>query len=308
MSASGTHSENAADPVESPFVLVCRGRRIDCTPPHPEGAVVMGILNVTPDSFSDGGRYLKEADALRQAEKMLREGASIIDVGGESSRPAGTAYGEGAMRVEADEELRRLSPVVRSILRELPEAVVSIDTYKPEVVRAVLDLGVHIINDVTGLRYHPEIAALVADEGAALMVMHSIGRPGEMPQEHRYDNVVDDVVRELGVAVEVAANAGVRSIAVDPGFGFGKTVNENFALVRSLDRLVGLGRPVLIGVSRKNSVGVAASTGEPLPVSERLPASLGATAAAVMKGATLVRTHDVRATTEMLRVLARSSN
>ncbi len=292
----------------SDYVLDCRGRLIDCTPPHPAGAVIMGILNVTPDSFSDGGRYTGVTEAVRRAAEMLEEGATIIDVGGESSRPRGKAYGSGAAAVSVEEEIARVEPVVRAIARELPEAIISVDTYKSAVARAVLDAGAHIINDVTALRYFPETAALAAEAGSAMILMHSIGRPGEMPQEHRYTNVVREVRDALHKAENLAAEAGVQSIALDPGFGFGKSVDENYALLSQLDRIAALGRPVLIGVSRKNSIGVAASKGpEPLPVDERLFGSLGATAVGVMRGATLVRTHDVKATVEMLRVLAKAA-
>ena len=268
----------------------------------------MGILNVTPDSFSDGGRFMTVDGALRRAEEMVREGARIVDIGGESSRPRGSAYGTGAISVAVDEEISRVVPVVRAIERELPEVIVSVDTYKPDVVHAALDAGAHMINDVTALRYHPETASLVAEAQAALVLMHSIGRPGEMPQVHRYRNVVGEVLASLQQSEKIAVEAGVESIALDPGFGFGKSVDENYALLNRVDRLLAQGRPVLIGVSRKNSIGVALSAGEePPPVDERLFGSLGATAVGVMRGATLVRTHDVRASVEMLRVLARAS-
>lgn len=278
---------------------------IDCTPPIAGGAVVMGILNVTPDSFSDGGRYTSVDSARARAEEMITEGATIIDVGGESSRPRGDAYGRGAVSVPEGEEIARIQPVVRAIARDLPEAIISIDSYKPAVVRAALDDGAHVVNDVTGLRYHPETAELAASAGAAMILMHALGRPGDMPQEHHYSNVIVEVAASLRDSAGLAQEAGVRSLVLDPGFGFGKSVKENFALLGHLQRITRLGWPVMIGVSRKNSIGIAASeSGAALPVEERLFGSLGATAVAVVHGASIVRTHDVRPTVEMLRVVA----
>lgn len=286
---------------EARFVLDCRGRRLDARPGR---AHVMGILNVTPDSFSDGGQYLDPSAALRRAEAMLAEGAVMIDVGGESSRPRGTAYGAGAAAVDATEEKRRVVPVIEAIAQRFPEAILSVDTYKPEVAEAALEAGAHVVNDVTGLRYGDEAARAAARVGAAVVVMHSLGRPGDMPQEHRYDDVIEDVRASLAEAVRRAEGAGVASIAVDPGIGFGKTVEENLRLLAATDRLLALGRPVLVGLSRKNTIGVVLGSAEaPAPVGERLFGTLGATAAAVLGGASIVRTHDVRATVEMLRGL-----
>ncbi|MDX1546149.1 MAG: dihydropteroate synthase [Rhodothermales bacterium] len=283
------------------FVLDCRGHRLDCRPGR---AHVMGILNVTPDSFSDGGRFLDPDAALRRAEAMLEEGAVLIDVGGESSRPRGSVYGEGAEAVAEAEERQRVLPVVEALAKRFPEALVSVDTYKPGVARAALEAGAHLINDITGLRYGPETAVVAAEYGAPLVVMHSLGRPGAMPHEHHYTNAVKDVAASLARSVAVAEAAGVRHVVTDPGFGFGKTAAENLALVRRVDSLLALGRPVLVGISRKSTVGAVLGTPEaPAPVAERLYGTLGATAVAVLRGATLVRTHDVRPTVEMLKVL-----
>lgn len=265
----------------------------------------MGILNVTPDSFWDGGRYQHLDAALRRAEAMLEEGAAIIDVGGESSRPAGSVYGPGAAAVPADEERRRVVPVIEAIRRRFPEALISVDTYKPEVVRAALEAGAHLINDVTGLRYHPETAALAAAAGAPLIVMHALGRPGDAPHEHTYADVVAEVRAALASAVATAEAAGVAHVVTDPGFGFGKTVTDNLRLLNRVDALLALRRPVLVGVSRKSSIGAVLGTPDaPAPADARLYGSLGATAVAVLRGATLVRTHDVRPTVECLKVLA----
>lgn len=263
----------------------------------------MGILNVTPDSFSDGGLFLDPSDALRRAETMIEEGAQIIDVGGESSRPSGSVYGEGASSVAAREEVERVEPVVRAIADRFPEVLISVDTYKPDVARAALAAGAHLINDVTGLRYHPEVATLAAEAGAGMILMHSLGRPGEMPHEHHYDDVVRDVREDLARAVQIAREAGVRAIATDPGFGFGKTPEENMRLLGAVDLFRELGHPVLVGISRKSTIGSVLGDEEPLPVGERLYGTLGATAGSVARGASIVRTHDVRATVQMLRCL-----
>ena len=263
----------------------------------------MGILNVTPDSFSDGGCYLSLDDALRRAEAMLDEGAALIDVGGESSRPRGAAYGAGADAVPAQEERRRVLPVVKAIAGRFPEALISVDTYKPEVARAALEAGAHLVNDITGLRYYPEMARVAAEAHAPLVVMHALGRPGDMPHEHRYTDVVHEVRASLRQSVRVAEEAGVRHIITDPGFGFGKTPAENLRLIDRVDTLLALGRPVLVGLSRKRTIGLTLAWPE-APVEARLFGTLGATAVAVLRGATLVRTHDVRPTVEMLRVLA----
>ena len=282
------------------FVLDCRGRPLDCS----RGAHVMGVLNVTPDSFSDGGRYTTVDAALARAAAMAEEGAAIIDVGGESTRPAGRAYGEGAAPVSAEEEARRVVPVVEALARRLPHVLISIDTYKGEVARAALRAGAHLVNDVTGLREGVGTARAAAEYGAPLVVMHALGRPGAMPHEHRYEDVVEAVAASLARSVRTAEAEGVRDVIVDPGFGFGKTAAENLRLVARVNRLRALGRPVLVGVSRKRSVGVAlGSEAAPAPVGERLYGGLGLAALAVLRGASLVRTHDVRPTVELLRAI-----
>ena len=286
------------------FVLDCRGRALDCRPGQPLGAHVMGILTVTPDSFSDGGQYVDADDAVARAAEMVEEGAAIIDVGGESTRPAGSVYGEGAAKVAVDEELDRVIPVIEGIADCLPDALISIDTYKPEVARAALEAGAHIVNDITGLRHYPETADVAAEYDAPLVVMHSLGWPGAMPHTHDYDDVTGEVKDSLTEALSIAEAAGVPHIITDPGFGFGKTTAENLRLINRVDELLALERPVLVGISRKSTIGaVLGTTDEPAPLGERLYGSLGATAVAVMRGATLVRTHDVRPTVEMLRAM-----
>lgn len=288
---------------ETGFMLDCRGRTLDCRPGY--SAHVMGILNVTPDSFSDGGQFERTDAALHRAEEMLAEGAVILDIGGESTRPRGRTYGAGAEAVPLEEELRRVLPVIEGIVSRFPEALISIDTYKPEVARAALDAGAHIVNDVTGLRLYPETAAVAAQAGAPLIVMHSLGRPGDLPHTHDYEDVVAEVRDELAHSITLAERAGVRDIVTDPGFGFGKTAEENLKLVANVDAFLGLGRPVLVGLSRKSTIGMVLGTAEqPRPVEERLFGTLGATAIAVLQGASIVRTHDVRPTFDFLRVLS----
>ncbi|MEM6648136.1 MAG: dihydropteroate synthase [Bacteroidota bacterium] len=290
---------------EAAFVLNCRGRMLDCRPGLPTGAQVMGILNVTPDSFFDGGRYTTLDAALRQAERMLLEGATVLDIGGESSRPKGTAYGKGAQPVTAADEMQRVLPVVAGIAERFPEAILSIDTYKPHVAQAALEAGAHLINDITGLRIYPAMADVVARFDAPLIVMHALGQPGAMPHEHTYTDVVAEVKAACAEAIQTAEAAGVQQVVTDPGFGFSKTPQENLRLLRHTDALLALGRPVLVGISRKSTIGsVLGTPGSPLPKEERLFGSLGATAIAVLQGATLVRTHDVGPTVQMLKALA----
>lgn len=276
-------------------VLDCRGRPLDVS----AGRVhVMGILNITPDSFSDGGRYRSVQAALDRAGRMAEEGAAVLDVGGESTRP-------GADPVGLDEELARVVPVVEAIARDLPHALISVDTYKGAVARAALRAGAHLVNDVTGLRDGVGTAVAAAEYGAPLVVMHSLGTTGGTASEGAYGDVVDDVAASLRRSVGRAEAAGVRDVVVDPGFGFGKTPAQNLRLVAEVDRLgAALGRPVLVGVSRKSTVGVVlGSPGAPAPVGERLFGSLGLAALAVLRGASIVRTHDVRATAETLRAI-----
>jgi len=295
--ASAPFSSDAFSPDR--FVLDCRGQPLDCRPGTAggPGPHVMGILNVTPDSFSDGGQFLAVEDAVSRAAEMLSAGASIIDIGGESTRP-------GADPITAAEERDRVQPVVEALTDRFPEAILSVDTYKPDVARAALEAGAHIVNDVTGLRHHPEMAEVAAGAGAPLVVMHSAGEPGDLTRPREYDDVIAQVRDALTRALETAEEAGVSSLVVDPGFGFGKTHAQNLRLINEIDELLTLDRPVLLGVSRKSTIGATLGSDEtPAPVDERLHGSLGATAVGVLRGATLVRTHDVAATVDMLHVL-----
>ncbi len=278
----------------------CRGKVLRCG----ESTVVMGVLNVTPDSFSDGGRYMNPSDALRRTEEMLREGAKVIDVGGASSRPGGRVYGKGAEPVAEEEEIARTAPVVEAIAARFPEAVVSIDTWRPAVARASLDGGARMVNDISGLRQSAEMAEIAADAGAPLIVMHSVGTPGRMVHVRQFTDVVGHVHASLARSVALARAAGVADVIVDPGFGFGKTPRDNLRLLGGLGRLEDLGCPILVGISRKSTIGAAlGSENNPAPVHARLFGTLGATAVALISGASLVRTHDVRPTVEMIRVI-----
>jgi len=252
---------------------------------------VMGVVNVTPDSFYDGGVNLLAEDAVRSARRMLAEGAAIVDVGGESTRP-------GSEGVSADEELRRVVPV----LARLEGAPVSIDTSKAAVARRAAELGAELVNDVTALRGDPELAEVVADRDLYLCLMHMQGEPRTMQVAPRYDDVAADVAAFLEARLRFAVDAGIpeERICLDPGIGFGKTVEQNFELVRRLDVLLALGRPVLVGFSRKSSLGRVAGDGEARTGS--LAASVAAAVTAFERGATILRVHDVRETVEALAV------
>jgi dihydropteroate synthase len=247
---------------------------------------VMGVLNVTPDSFSDGGVHLRVEPAVTAAWGMLEAGAAIVDVGGESTRP-------GSAGVGADEELRRVEPV----LADLQGAPVSIDTSKAPVAARALELGVELVNDVTALRGDPALAGVVADAGCYLCLMHMRGEPRTMQQSPRYDDVVADVKRFLEERLAFAVSEGVREelVCLDPGIGFGKTAAHNFELVRRLGELRELGRPVLVGFSRKSSLGALAGAR-----TASAAASVGAAVAAYDRGAAILRAHDVREHVEAL--------
>jgi dihydropteroate synthase len=253
----------------------------------------MGIVNVTPDSFSDGGAYASAHDAAETARAMLAAGARLVDVGGESTRP-------GAEPVTVDEELRRVLPVVE----ELEGLPVSIDTSRAEVARRALALGVAMVNDVSALRREPELAELVAEAGVDLCLMHMQGEPRTMQLAPEYEDVVSDVASFLEARLRFAVDAGVseQRICLDPGIGFGKTPDQNLQLLRHLDRIVALGCPVLVGVSRKSTLArIVAGPGADVGTDA---ASVGAAIAAFDRGATLFRVHDVPAHVDALAVAA----
>jgi dihydropteroate synthase len=252
--------------------------------------IVMGILNVTPDSFSDGGKYGDAASAIAQGRQTAVDGAAIVDVGGESTRP-------GAAPVPEAEELRRVIPVIEALAHD--GLVVSIDTRHPQVMRAAIAAGAAMVNDVAALR-EPGALEVVAEARVAVCLMHMQGEPGTMQASPHYDNVVAEVIAFLAARARACEKAGIarERIVVDPGFGFGKTLMHNLELLRALPELAALGYPVLVGLSRKSSLGTI--TGR--PAGDRLPASLAAALAAVARGAAIVRVHDVRETIDAINV------
>lgn len=270
-------------------VLATRHGRIDIAC-H---TVVMGVVNVTPDSFFDGGKRFDSARAAADAFEMIESGAEILDIGGESTRP-------GAQPVSLDEELRRVLPVIRE-LRKKSSVPISVDTYKEAVARAALDVGADIINDISALRFDPAMAALVAREGVPLILMHMQGEPRTMQQKPHYGDVVRDVREFLAERVHSANQAGIgrEQIIIDPGIGFGKTLAHNLALLKNLQSLNSVGQPLLIGVSRKAFIGKILNAAGP---EERLEGSLAAAVAAALSGANILRVHDVSETVRAVRV------
>ncbi len=266
----------------------------------------MGILNVTPDSFSDGGLYMDAHAAVAHAVSLVREGAEIVDVGGESTRP-------GAEPVSEDEELRRVLPVVGGIAAhdwgaERPQ--ISIDTSKASVARAALEAGASLVNDVSALRADPQMAGVVADGGAECCLMHMLGQPRTMQKDPRYTDVVDEVMAFLEERLAAAVGAGIREelILLDPGIGFGKTVAHNLELLERLDELTALGRPLVVGTSRKSFLGriiaAAEGSGAPDQLARRLPGTIATNVLAFERGARVFRVHDVAPVRAALSVAA----
>ena len=256
-----------------------------------ERPLIMGVVNVTPDSFSDGGRFFVTQQALEHARVLIEEGADILDIGGESSRP-------GAEPVGLDEELRRVMPVLEQ-LAQMPVPV-SVDTCKPDVMRRAIAAGAAMVNDINALR-EPGALEAVAQSQAAVCLMHMQGEPRSMQRDPQYEDVVADVTAFLAQRVEAAQQAGIarERIVIDPGFGFGKSTGHNLELLQGLSTIAGLGQPVLVGLSRKSLFGKI--TGK--PVADRVSASVAAALLAVERGAALVRVHDVAATRDALLVL-----
>lgn len=252
----------------------------------------MGILNVTPDSFSDGGHYDSLSSAVEQALRLFDEGAAIVDIGGESTRP-------GAAPVAAATEMERVLPVIEAILQRQPQALLSIDTSKALVARAACEAGVNIINDVTGLKGDPEMAAVAGETGAGLVIMHAQGTPQTMQQRPSYENVIEEVRGYFQQQVQLAVEAGVKpeAIILDPGIGFGKTDEHNIELLRHLPQLMIASHALLIGVSRKSFIGRLLNQPDP---GDRLAASVALTALTRSKGALIHRVHEVRPNLEAL--------
>lgn len=267
-----------------PTTLICAGRELSLERP-----LVMGILNVTPDSFSDGGEFFDAETAVARAREILDQGTDIIDVGGESTRP-GSAY------VDEDEELRRVMPVVEAVASD---TVVSIDTRKSAVARKALDAGAAMVNDVSAGRDDPGVAGAAAEFGAALVLMHMLGTPADMQVDPRYDDVVSEVRDFLAERAEWVRSEGVESVVVDPGIGFGKTLDHNLELLRNIPAITDLGYPVLVGHSRKSFIEKLLG----LPVEERLASSLAVAVEATRRGANILRVHDVKETVEAIAMV-----
>jgi len=271
------------------FLVDCGGKQLDLgLRTH-----IMGILNVTPDSFSDGGRHAGRDRALFHARAMAAAGADIIDIGGESTRP-------GAEPVTEAEELDRIIPIIEQ-LSEVLTIPISVDTYKASVADQALEAGASIVNDISGLRFSPDMATVVAAHGAAVVIMHIQGTPRNMQQDPRYDDVVDDVRAYLEEGIELAVRAGVdqEQVLVDPGIGFGKNLDHNLTLLRRLDELKALGRPIVLGTSRKKFIGTVLGIPEP---DQRVEGTAATVALGIRNGARIVRVHDVARMTLVARM------
>jgi len=274
--------------------------------------LVMGVVNVTPDSFSDGGQFLDREKALEHALRLLDEGADIVDVGGESTRPGakvssgdGSKKAEPAKTVTEKEELERVIPVITQLKQKRPKAVISIDTYKANVARAAVGAGAEIVNDVSAFRWDPKMAKTVAELKCGAVLMHMRGRPEEWRTLPPVSDIVVVVKRELRQWADAAVMAGVKRerIVLDPGFGFGKNFEENYPLLRGLDEFHQLRYPLLVGVSRKSFIGrIVARGGKDAPMEGRLYGTVATETAAILKGVHVIRTHDVRACVDAARV------
>ncbi len=254
---------------------------------------VMGILNVTPDSFSDGGRYFNTSDAIRQALKMIEDGADIIDIGGESTRP-------GSDPVSIEEEIGRVIPVIKELSRQTTIPI-SIDTYKSEVAREALEVGASMINDISGLGFDSKMASLVAQYNVPVVLMHIKGRPKDMQKSPHYEALIPEMLDYFRQRMGLALEAGVRedNIIIDPGIGFGKTFDHNLQILKGLQAFRVFHRPILVGVSRKAFIGHLLGG---LQVSERLEGTIAATVVAAINGANIVRVHDVKEALRALRI------
>jgi len=258
----------------------------------------MGILNLTPDSFSDGGNYTDVEAAIKRAKEMVEEGVDIIDVGAESTRP-------GAKYIEEEEELRRLLPVVKRLVEEI-EVPISIDTYKSKVAEESLKLGAHIINDIKGLKGDPEMAKVVAKYNAPIIIMHIKGTPKTMQNDPKYKDLIGEISDKLESSIEIAIKAGIKAenIILDPGIGFGKTFDDNLKLIDKLGKLRKIGYPILIGASRKGFIGEILGT----PPLERVEGNLAVAVLSAYNGASIIRVHEVKETKQALKIVNRMKN
>lgn len=252
--------------------------------------LIMGVLNVTPDSFSDGGEFLSPLPAIEHAYKMIEEGADIIDIGGESSRP-------GSDPVSIDEEINRILPIIEELIDNI-SVPLSIDTYKSKVAKKALKLGVEIVNDISGLRSDPEMGKIISEYKAYVIIMHMKGTPKNMQDDPKYDNLLGEIIEFFNRQTQFAVNSGIQKtrIILDPGIGFGKRIADNFVLLNSLKMLADLGYPLLVGPSRKSFIGLTLK----LPPNQRVEGTSAAVTASILNGAKIVRVHDVK---EMKRVV-----
>lgn len=275
--------------LRSDYKIDCRGRVLDLG----GRTHIMGILNVTPDSFSDGGQYAQQGAALEYAREMVSQGADIIDIGGESTRP-------GAAPLTEAEEAGRIIPVIERLAAELPVPL-SVDTYKASVAGKALDAGASIVNDISGLRFSPDMARVVADHGAAVVIMHIKGTPRDMQVNPVYGDVVGEIIEYLDESAGIALKAGVarNKIMIDPGIGFGKTLEHNLAILDRLDEFRALGFPIVLGTSRKRFIGAVLDIAEP---KDRIEGSAATVALGIQRGARIVRVHDVGYMTKVARM------
>jgi dihydropteroate synthase len=272
---------------DSKFTIECGRFRLELN----KRTHIMGILNLTPNSFYDGGKFISPADSIKYAAKMVEDGADIIDVGAESSRP-------GSDPISSDEEIERLKPVLPELSRlNVP---ISIDTYKLSVARWALDRGASIINDISGLRFDPEMAKVVSEYKAPVVIMHTYGKPKTMQDNPQYKSLLNEIVNYLKESIKIGVDAGINfdKFIIDPGIGFGKTVSHNLEILNSLSRLKELGRPILIGPSRKSFIGNILN----LPPEERLEGTAAAAAIGIMNGANIIRVHDVKEIARVARI------
>ena len=259
----------------------------------PTKSLIMGILNVTPDSFSDGGQFISSQEAADHALKMINDGVDIIDIGGESSRP-------GAKPVPLEEELKRIKPVIKAI-RQQTDCLISIDTYKASVAEVALDLGADIINDISSLSYDKSMANLVSTRNAPIILMHMQGSPQNMQLDPSYNNLINDLIFFFKTKIEIANKAGILNnmIILDPGIGFGKQMEDNFEIIRELKQIKAMGYPILLGPSRKSFIGEALD----LPVKERLEGTMASITVGIINGANIVRVHDVIETKRTISIV-----
>ena len=254
---------------------------------------IMGVLNVTPDSFSDGGQYLDSRKAIKRAREMAEEGADIIDVGGESSRP-------GSVPVGLDEELKRVMPVIEEVAKKT-DIPISIDTYKSEVARRALDGGAEIVNDISSLNFDPGMADLIAQRRVPVILMHMRGTPKDMQNDLHYDSLIPEILAYLRQSIDRAEATGVnpRKIVIDPGIGFGKSAEDNLRIIRNLSEFKILGKPILLGASRKSFIGKILNN----EVGDRLEGSIASVVAGIINGANIVRVHDVKETKRAVLII-----